>query len=124
VCTSVREEDGRIPFWLILHEHLSLGVVADVTDVDETSNVELGRAELRHGGWLSSQWRVYKCLRADDEVQMAGAGGQMRQAEPFDSLVDQPSPYTPQPQFGLRAFTHEYVDSGIQSSLRNSALNC
>jgi hypothetical protein len=54
------EEVGHIPLGLVLHEHLSLGVVANVADVDVTSNVELGRTELRHDGWLLSQWRVSK----------------------------------------------------------------
>jgi hypothetical protein len=54
------EEVGRIPLGLVLHEHLPLGVVANIADVDVASNVELGRAELRHVGWLLSQWRVSK----------------------------------------------------------------
>jgi hypothetical protein len=53
-------EVGRIPLGLILREDLSLGVVTNVADVDVASNIELGRAELRHDGGLSSQWRVFK----------------------------------------------------------------
>ena len=42
----------RIPFGLILRVHLPLCVVADVANLRKASNVELGRAELRHdGGW-------------------------------------------------------------------------
>ena len=42
----------RVPFRLILRVHLPLCVVADVANLRKASNVELGRAELRHdGGW-------------------------------------------------------------------------
>ena len=40
----------RIPFWLILAVSLPLRVVADVANLRKTSNVKLGRAELRHDG--------------------------------------------------------------------------
>jgi hypothetical protein len=40
----------RIPFWLIFHVHLPLGVVTDIANVDITPQVELYRAELRHDG--------------------------------------------------------------------------
>jgi hypothetical protein len=47
---GLHEEVGSIPFRLVLGEHLALGVVADVANVYIASNVELGRAELRHDG--------------------------------------------------------------------------
>lgn len=40
----------RIPLGLILRVHLPLCVVADVANLCKASNVELGRAELRHDG--------------------------------------------------------------------------
>lgn len=42
---------GRsVPFWLVLGEYFSLGVVADDFDVDEAAQIELLRAEHRHDG--------------------------------------------------------------------------
>lgn len=45
---SVLPGEKRLPFWLILCKDLSLGVVADVPNLSETSNIELFRAKLRH----------------------------------------------------------------------------
>lgn len=44
------EEVGCIPFWLIFHVDLALGVVANIADIREASNIELCCAELRHDG--------------------------------------------------------------------------
>lgn len=52
----------RMPFWLILRVHLPLGVVADIANLGETSNVQLGRAELRHAGGRRNGLNV--CARA------------------------------------------------------------
>lgn len=41
---------GSIPLWLILHVYLALGMVANIADLCEASNVELCCAELRHDG--------------------------------------------------------------------------
>ena len=40
----------RVPLRLVLHVHLPLGVVANVADLREASDVELLCAELRHVG--------------------------------------------------------------------------
>ena len=44
------EEVGGIPFWLIFHVDLALGVVANIADLREASDVEFCRAKLRHDG--------------------------------------------------------------------------
>jgi len=69
------EEVGRIPFWLIFHVDLALGVVANISDIRKASNVELCRAELRHDGCRCVAMRS---LRNVDRPMMrtAGAGGQ------------------------------------------------
>ena len=38
------------PLRLVLGIHLALGVVANVADLGEAANVQLGCTELRHGG--------------------------------------------------------------------------
>ena len=43
------ENIGSVPLRLVLLKDLALGVVADVHDVDETSQIELFGSELRHG---------------------------------------------------------------------------
>jgi hypothetical protein len=43
-----QEAYARIPFGLVLREHLALRVVANVTDIGKTADVELCGAELRH----------------------------------------------------------------------------
>jgi hypothetical protein len=51
VAGCVADAAWCIPFWLVLHVRLPLGVVADVANVHITPNVELLRcAELRHDG--------------------------------------------------------------------------
>lgn len=45
-----QEACERIPFRLVLSKDLALCVVANVADLDEASDIELGGAELRHNG--------------------------------------------------------------------------
>jgi hypothetical protein len=115
-----REEVGRIPFWLVLHVHLPLSVVANVADLGETANIELCRAKLRHdGGTVGAMGRPQNVDEHAMRFAMAGAGGQMRQAEPCGSLAGQSSSITPQPQSGPPSITHKNVKS--RSSLAQVA---
>ena len=47
-----------IPLWLIFRIHLALGVVANVADLREASDIELSRTELRHDGGGGCQLAV------------------------------------------------------------------
>lgn len=50
LATIVVKKCDYMPLGLILHVHLPLGVVANIADLREASDVELRRAELRHDG--------------------------------------------------------------------------
>ena len=51
VAVVVVHARGKVgPFWLVLLEHFSLGVVPNVHDVDKTAQIEFLRSELCHDG--------------------------------------------------------------------------
>jgi hypothetical protein len=62
ISRCLHEEVGRKPFRLVFREDLPLGVVANVADINITSNIELGCAELRHdGGGCGCSGAFAKC---------------------------------------------------------------
>jgi hypothetical protein len=59
----------RVPFRLVLGEHLPLGVITDVADLCKASNIEFCRAELRHNGaWCVNN--PVSCLHKVDGLTM------------------------------------------------------
>lgn len=109
---SAGHGSGCIPFGLVLHVHLSLGVVADVANLRKTPDVELCSTELRHDGVASSQWRRLQNVHEATTRFTIAAGGEVGKTQRLDWLPLNLQSSTPQPPFCLPRL-HKHVKSQL-----------